>query len=244
MKIVATIEARMTSSRLPGKVMMKVRGKPMLGHLVDRLKRVPSISHIVLATTVNAADECLAAFAREAGIGCFRGSEDDVMTRVIGAAESGGADVIVEITGDCPIIDPNIVEQTIQLFLHNDCDYSSNAHVRSYPDGMDCQVYRLDTLRKSAAMTDDPLDHEHVTLHIRHHPELFRPLHLVAPPDVYWPELGLTLDEPKDFELLGRIIEYFGDGNPFFTCLDTVQLLRGKPEWAGINAAVQRKGDT
>ena len=90
MKIVATIEARMTSSRLPGKVMMKVRGKPLLGHLVDRLKRVPSISHIVLATTVNAADECLAAFAREAGIGCFRGSEDDVMTRVIGAVPSVG----------------------------------------------------------------------------------------------------------------------------------------------------------
>ena len=244
MKIVATIEARMTSSRLPGKVMLKASGKPMLGHLVDRLKRVPSIDHIVLATTTNAADDCLAVFAGETGIGCFRGSEDDVMIRVIGAAEAGGADVIVEITGDCPIIDPNIIEQTIQLFLHNDCEYASNAHIRSYPDGMDCQVYRLDTLKKSAAMTDDPLDHEHVTLHIRHHSELFRPVHLIAPPDIYWPELGLTLDEPKDFELLGRIIEYFGEENPCFTCLDTVKLLRDKPEWVDINAAVQRKGDT
>lgn len=233
----------MTSSRLPGKVMMVARGKPMIAHLVDRLKQAPSIDHIVLATTVNAADNCLADFAAAAGIGCFRGSEEDVMMRVVGAAESGGADIIVEITGDCPVIDPHIVEQTIRMFLHNDCDYASNAHIRSYPDGMDCQVYRLDTLRKSAAMTSDALDHEHVTLHIRNHPELFKPVYLVAPPDIFWPELGLVLDEPKDYELLSRVIDHFGDGNPYFTCLDAVRLLRGKPEWVGINAAVYRKGD-
>src|SRR5205085_2633834 len=103
---------------------------------------------------------------------------------VIGAGESVDADVIVEITGDCPIIDPLVVEQTIRLFLHNPCDYASNAHVRSYPIGMDTQVFRLATLKKSFAMTSEPLDREHVTRHIRLHPELFKQLHLIATPDL------------------------------------------------------------
>jgi spore coat polysaccharide biosynthesis protein SpsF len=177
------------------------------------------------------------------GIGCFRGSEEDVMTRVIGAGESAAADLVVEICGDCPIIDPGIVEQTVRMFLHNDCDYASNAHIRSYPDGMDCQVFKLETLKKSASMTDDRLDHEHVTLHIRRHPELFKPIYLVAPPELSWPELGLVLDEPKDYELIKKIIDHFGDANPYFSCLDAVRLLRAKPEWVALNAGVYRKGD-
>jgi spore coat polysaccharide biosynthesis protein SpsF len=244
MKIVATIEARMTSTRLPGKVLLPANGKPMLEHLVSRLKRVPSLNEIVLATTVNATDDCLVDFARDAGIACFRGSEDDVMARVIGAAGSVGADVVVEITGDCPVIDPLIIEQHIRMFLHNDCEYLTNAQVETYPGGMDTQVFRLETLIRSAAMTDDPLDHEHVTLHIRNHPELFRPIYLVAPPDLYWPELHLTLDEPKDYELLKRVIEYFGDANPDFTCVDIMRFVRENPELHDINREVKRKYNT
>ena len=242
MKFVATIEARMTSSRLPGKVLMPVMGKPMLHHLVKRLKAAPSLDGIVLATTVNATDDVLVDFAKSEGIGCFRGSEEDVMARVIGAAESGAADVVVEITGDCPIIDPQIVEQTIRMYKANQADYVSNAQIRSYPDGMDAGVFRLATLKRSAALTDDPLDHEHVVLHIRNHPELFTQLHLVAPPELHWPELGLTLDEPADYELLKRIIEHFGEMNPLFSCLDVVRLLRKKSDWVAINEAVRRKG--
>jgi spore coat polysaccharide biosynthesis protein SpsF len=244
MKIVATIEARMTSSRLPGKVLLPVLGRPMLDHLLERLRAVPSIDEIVVATTTNATDDVLAAFAESAGVRVFRGSEDDVMTRVIGAADSASADVVVEITGDCPIIDPEIVEQTIQMFLHHDADYVSNADVRSYPDGMDAQVFRLDTLKRSAAMTNDELDHEHVTLHIRNHPELFRKVHLVAPPSLWWPELGLTLDEGADYRLLSRIIETLAPGNPCFGCGETLKLLRQNPDWVEINQAVIRKGDT
>ena len=114
-KISAIIEARMTSSRLPGKVLLPADGKPMLEHLVDRLKQVQSIRDIVLATTINGADSCLEEFARKNGIECFRGSEQDVMDRVIGAADSVDADIIVDITGDCPIIDPLIIEQTIRF---------------------------------------------------------------------------------------------------------------------------------
>jgi len=162
------------------------------------------------------------------------------LLRVIGAAESVDADIVVEITGDCPIIDPLIVGQTIQMYLYNDCDYVSNGHVRSYPDGMDSQVFSLEVLKRSAAMTTDPLDHEHVTLYILNHPELFSHIYLIASPDLYWPELGLTLDEPKDYELLKKIIEHFGDANPYFSCREAIELLKSKPEWAAINKDVRR----
>ena len=234
----------MTSSRLPGKVLLPAAGKPMLLHLIDRLRAVPSIEEIVIATTVNAADEPLVAFAREHGVKACRGSEDDVMARVIAAAEMGGAGLIVEITGDCPVIDPEIVEQTIQMYLHHDADYVSNAHIRSYPDGMDTQVFSLATLRRSAAMTSDPLDREHVSLHMRQNPRIFRHVHLVAPPSLWQPELGLTLDEQSDYELLRRIIETLGPHGELFGCGEVIALLKANPDWMEINRNVVRKGNT
>lgn len=243
LRFVATIEARMTSSRLPGKVLMPALGRPMLHHLVTRLRAVPAIDEIVLATTTNATDETLVEFAGKEKIRVFRGSEDDVMARVIGAAEFAGADVIVEITGDCPIIDPDIVEQTIRMFKMHEAAYVSNGIIRSYPDGMDTQVFSLETLKRSAALTNDPLDREHVSLHMGKHPELFPHLHLIAPPSLHWPELGLTLDEPADYELIKRIIEYFGESQPLFSCFDVIRVLREKPDWVEINHAVKRKGN-
>ena len=241
MKIVATIEARMTSSRLPGKVLLPAMGKPMLYYLVRRLRTAPSIDEVVLATTTNAADEPLVEFAHNENMRVFRGSEDDVMGRVIGAAESANADVIVEITGDCPIIDPDIVEQTIRMYMRHNAAYVANSFISSYPDGMDTQVFSLETLKRSAAMTNDPLDREHVSRHIVNHPELFPHLYLVAPPSLHWPGLGLTLDEPADYTLLKKIIEHFGQFNPHFSCLDVVRLLHEHPGWLDINSAVQRK---
>jgi spore coat polysaccharide biosynthesis protein SpsF len=246
MKIVATIEARMSSSRLPGKVLMEVSGRPMLHHLVRRLRAVPSIDEIVLATTVNAGDDILVEFAKTEGVLAFRGSEDDVMGRVVGAGEMANADVIVEITGDCPIIDPDIVEQTIRIFRAHahQAAYAANNHIKTYPDGMDTQVFRLETLRKSAAMTNEPLDREHVSLHMRNNPELFPHVYLIAPPSLHAPELGLTLDEPADYELLRRIIEHFGEAKPLFGCGDVLRLLESNPHWIEINRNVKRKRDT
>jgi spore coat polysaccharide biosynthesis protein SpsF len=244
MKIVATIEARMTSSRLPGKVILEACGEPMLQHLIGRLRACPSIDEIVLATTTNAGDDVLEALARKSGISLFRGSEFDVMGRVLAAGESVSADVIVEITGDCPIIDPDIVEQTIQMFVHHSADYVSNNFIRSFPDGMDVQVFRLNTLRQSAAMTCDSLDREHVTRHIRNNPDLFSQVHLVAPPSLHWPELGLTLDEQDDYDLLKKIIENLMPIDPLFSCLDVLRLLKKNPDWLEINRNVIRKGDS
>jgi len=242
-KIVATIEARMTSSRLPGKVLLPVLGKPILYYLVSRLKSVSLIDDIIIATTTNSMDDVLVKFSENEGVLHYRGSEKDVLTRVIGAGEIAKADIIVEITGDCPIIDPEIVEQTIQMFLHHDAAYVSNAHIRSYPDGMDVQVFTLENLKKSGTMTQSPLDREHVSLHMRNHPDIFPPIHLVAPTSLWWPDLGLTLDESADYELLKLIIEYFSDKDPLFSCLDVIRLLQANPDWVKINQTVSRKGD-
>ena len=243
MTTVATIEARMTSSRLPGKVLMEAGGKPLLAHLVNRLKAVTSIDKICLATTTNTSDDVLVDFALREEISVYRGSEHNVLSRVIGAAESVGADNIVEITGDCPIIDPEIVEQAIRIYHCNNSDYVSNAKVLSWPVGMDVQVFSLATLRRSQSMTSDPLDEEHVASHIRRHPEIFSHLNIVAPPSAHWPELGLTLDEHDDYVLIKKIIEYFGDGNHLFSCQEAINLLRAHPDWVGINHHVSRKGD-
>lgn len=243
MKTIATIEARMTSSRLPGKVLLEANGVPMLEHLVKRLKAVKSLNGIILATTINPNDDVLEEFSKNIGIDCFRGSEEDVMSRVIGAAEKAKAKVVVEITGDCPILDPQIVEQIVRMFYANNADYVGNSHVRSYPDGMDTQVFYLDTLKKSFDMTENRLDREHVTLRIRNNPNIFSHINIVAPPELYWPELGLTLDEAADYELLKCILEYFGKKNPIFSCLDVIKLLKENPKWISINQDVQRKGD-
>ena len=234
----------MGSSRLPGKVLMRACGKTMLEHLISRLRKSESIQEIVLATTTNSHDDILVYASDQLGIKHYRGSEQDVLARVIGATHSVQGEVVVEITADCPLIDPQIVEHAIRTFVANRLIYVSNSHVRSYPDGMDVQVYPLSALEKSSSMTSRPLDREHVTLHMRNHPELFPPLHLVAPPECHWPTLGLTLDTPEDYELLKRILEHFHPFTDQFSCLDVIRLLRAKPEWALVNRAVIRKGDS
>jgi spore coat polysaccharide biosynthesis protein SpsF len=242
-KTVATIEARMTSSRLPGKMLLKASGSSMFEHLCFRLKTVSLIDEIVLATTTNPADDDLVKSAQKMGVNVFRGDEFDVMSRVIGAARSTDADVIVQITGDCPIIDPGIVAQTIQVFNHNNADYVGNALIRSYPDGMDVQVFSLETLELSARMTTSYDDREHVSLHIRNNPNIFSHINLIAPPEIFWPELGLTLDERADYKLIKILIEHFSQcGNSVFSCFDAVQYLKENPELLSINNNVARKG--
>lgn len=241
-KVVATIEARMTSSRLPGKVLLPAAGEPMLMHLLKRLQSVPSIDEIVIATTTNQNDDPIVDFSQKAEVLYYRGSENDVLGRVIGAGELVQAEVLVEITGDCPVIDPDIVEQTIRMFFAHDAQYVSNGVFRSYPDGMDVQVMSFSALQKSATMTIDPFDREHVSRFIHQHPEIFSQVHLIAPPSLHWPELGLTLDEEKDYLLLKMIIEELFPIDPLFGCADILELLRRRPDWVKINNKVVRKG--
>ena len=163
----------MTSSRLPGKVLMPVLGKPILYYLVERLKSITRVDGIILATTNNSEDNPLEDFARSNGIQHYRGSEDDVMLRVIEAVRSVNGNTIVEITGDCPILDTKIASQVISLYEDNNIKYASNAHVRSYPHGMDAQVFSLDSHIEAERMTGSILHREHVSLHIRENPTVF-----------------------------------------------------------------------
>jgi len=146
MRIVATIEARMTSSRLPGKVLRTVLSRPLLSFMIERLRRVWQLDQIVVATTMNESDDPIADLASGLGVGCFRGSEDDVLARVLGAARKFGADLIVETTGDCPLIDPAVVDQVIATYRANKVDYCANVLQPTYPRGMDVQVFATDLL--------------------------------------------------------------------------------------------------
>ncbi|MCW8836406.1 MAG: glycosyltransferase family protein [Rhodospirillales bacterium] len=240
-RTIATIEARMTSSRLPGKVLRPCMGKPMLSLMVERLQRVPSLDGIVIATTVNEADDPVAELARGLGVGCHRGSEEDVMDRVLGAALAHDAKVIVETTGDCPLIDPVIVEKCIQRYLESGVDYLSNILERTYPIGMDTQVFATDILADAASRTDDPVDHEHVSLFIYRHPELYSLGNVAAPPELRDPDLRLTLDTIEDFHLIETVFSRLYLQKPDFDLADILGLLRSEPALREVNEHVRHR---
>lgn len=238
-KIIATIEARMTSTRLPGKVLMSAVGKPMLELMVERLRRVARLDGIIIATTVNAADDPIVALAGRLGIGIHRGSEEDVMGRVLGAARAFDADVIVETTGDCPLIDPETVSRCIGAYLDSGVDYLSNVLERSYPIGMDTQVFAADILADAESRTNAPDDREHVSLFIYNHPELYSLKNVSAPPDLAEPALPLTLDYPEDYALISEIYEILYPTRPAFDLADIMALLRRRPDLRNINGHVR-----
>lgn len=240
-RIVATIEARMTSTRLPGKVLKLACGKPMLELMVERLRRVPSLDGIVIATTVNAADDPIVALAQRLGVGFWRGSEDDVLQRVLDAATAHKIDVIVETTGDCPLIDPDVVEECIQVYQESGVNYVSNVLERTYPVGMDTQVFATGVLADVARRTNDPVDHEHVSLYIYRHPEIYSLKNVPAPLGLRRPDLALTLDTSEDYALIARIFEALYPANSAFGLRDVLAFLEREPALARLNAHVRRK---
>lgn len=240
-RIVATIEARMTSTRLPGKVLLEAAGKPMLQHMIERLQRVPSLDGVVVATTVNATDDPIVQLAERLGVGYFRGSEDDVLQRVLDAARAHDVDVIVETTGDCPLIDPVLVEACVQGYIMAGVDYVSNILERTYPIGMDTQVFATDVLADVAARTSDAADHEHVSLYIYRHPEIYTLKNMPGPAELTRPKLGLTLDTPEDYRLLRAVFEALYPQNPAFSLGDVLNLLDTDPKLGEINAHIRRK---
>ncbi|MEQ8228971.1 MAG: glycosyltransferase family protein [Rhodospirillales bacterium] len=237
----ATIQARMTSSRLPGKVLMPAAGKPLLHHMVERLHKVTAIDKVIIATTTNSEDDPVAELAEKTGAGLYRGSEDDVLSRVLDATVAHGTDILVQTTGDCPLIDPEIIGQVIDHYVATECDYTSNTLIRSYPIGMDTQIYRRTVLEDVASRTQDPVDREHVSAYIYHHPERYSLSNLHAPDDMTDPMLRLTLDTPEDYEVIWRIYEALYPANPDFTLADILALLKRNPDWRAINDQVEHK---
>ena len=240
-KIVATIEARMTSSRLPGKVLLPIAGKPALEILIERLQRSKYLDGVCVATTINEADDPIAALTDRLGVDCFRGSESDVLGRVLGAAQSVGADIIVEITGDCPFVDPLLVDRAVEEFFAHDVDYASNTISATYANGFDVQVFPTKILAEVDTLTDDPIDRTHVSYYIYMHPERYRLHNWVADPESYGPDLRMTLDEDADYKALVAVAEALLPTTPQFSARDVTRFLRVHSEIVALNANIRQK---
>jgi glutamate-1-semialdehyde 2,1-aminomutase/spore coat polysaccharide biosynthesis protein SpsF len=211
--IVAVIQARLGSSRLPGKMLMDLGGKPVIIRTIERVRRARLLDRVVLATTESEQDQRLAAAAREYGVEVFTGSEEDVLDRFYQAAKAASAQVCVRVTGDCPLIDPEVIDQVVSECLRDGCDYAANALWYSWPDGLDVEAFSFEALETAWREARLKSDREHVTLFIVRHPRRFR-LRNVQSRETRVRDLHLSLDDAEDLEALRRIFEHFGD-RPF-----------------------------
>lgn len=235
-RIIASVEARMGSSRFPGKVMEDVHGKSAILRLISRLQMCTRLDDIIVATSLDPKDDVLETHLRHAGVHVFRGSEDDVLQRVVDAHRFMKSDIIVEITGDATCTDPQVVDLAVDNFLHNDHAIISTCWKRSYPLGIDAQVFTFEALDWVAKnVTDGPV-HEHVSLYFYENPKKYHAHHLVAPPSARAPELRFVLDYPEDLtvirEVYSRLEPTHGLG---FDTAAIVALMRREPHLAEIN---------
>ena len=229
-KVIATIEARMTSSRLPGKVLMKCCDTPVLELMIERVRRSRLIDDVVVATTVNKEDDPVIKLCDSIGCSYFRGSEDDVLERVLLAAKACDADVIVELTGDCPFIDWRQVDELVSIYLEGNYDFVANNIGHSFPVGFDIRIFRTDMLEELNRTSDNPLDHEHVSIHFPNNPDKFRCFNLEAQGEEHRPELEVTLDEIGDYKLIKAIFEGLYPKDKDFKCIDVIRYIDAHPE--------------
>ena len=244
MNIVAIIEARMASTRLPGKVLLPLLGEPMLGRMVERLYGSKCLYNIVVAITDTGNDQNLVYWwydLKKYIPGISRGSEADVLGRVLVAAEEYCADIIVELTGDCPLIDPAMVDKVVADYLLGGADFVCNHLPYTAPRGMDVRVFSTDALAKVDKLTDDPADREHVSLYFWEHPEIFRIRNVTTDLPEIAKTYRLTVDTAEDYELVKTIFEKLYPTNPRFTLYDILELLEREPELAYINQHVEQK---
>jgi spore coat polysaccharide biosynthesis protein SpsF len=201
------------------------------------------VDDIVLATTVSPRDDVLESWGQSEGLAVFRGSEDDVLARVVGAQHFMGSDVVVEVTGDCPLLDPEIIDLGVESFFANECDVVTNARVPSYPQGADVQVFRLDHLKDVASRIFDPAVREHVSLYFYENPTLYRIIHLMADRSQKSPDLRLQLDYQEDLNLIreiySRLIPQHG---ALFGVREILTLLEREQDLRLINAHCEEKG--
>jgi spore coat polysaccharide biosynthesis protein SpsF len=245
MKIVATIEARMNSTRLPGKVLMDIGGIRSLECQIKRLRRSNYINEIVLATTTNKTDDELVSFANEMEISVYRGSEDDVLARILGAAQSVDGDLQVQITGDCPLIDSVIVDQVIKTYLDFDgeIDFVSNEIIRSFPIGLDCRVFPVNILAAVDKVCSDPIHRVHGStyIYIGDGVKIYKSHNIAAPSYLDHPDWRWTLDTPEDLIFVRRVSNYFGERITDVPATEILAFLNGHPEILAINSHVIQK---
>jgi spore coat polysaccharide biosynthesis protein SpsF len=244
MKVVAIIQARMGSTRLPNKVLMPVMGKPLLGWMLDRLSVCTTLDNIIVATTTHASDDVIEEYVYKYGHKVYRGSQEDVLDRYYQAALIGRADVIVRITADCPLLDPAVVDEMVALFANLDLDYLSNSEPlpATWPDGMDVSIMRFDALLKAWKEAQKPSDREHVTFFFWNNLSLFKCKRHDHNPDLS--NYRLTIDYQEDFDLLKKIIEHFGgEGNDRIknlTMKEIINFLLQNPEIYRLNEMYKR----
>ena len=241
MTIYVIIQARMGSTRLPGKVLMNLSGKSVLEHIIDRLNQSKYIDKIIVATSDNDENEPIFDLCDSKNVFCFRGSENDVLDRFYHSCVNFNVksdDILIRITADCPLIDYEIVDKTIKLHIDENNEYTSNTMPCTYPDGLDCEVFSFAVLTKTWKNANLSSEREHVTLYIRNHPEIFKLGSLTN--DVDYSDLRWTLDEKEDFILINEIYEELYDTNEFFKMGDVFDLLKTKPELNDVNSFIMR----
>ncbi|MFJ7746605.1 cytidylyltransferase domain-containing protein [Peribacillus sp. NPDC097295] len=240
MKVVAIIQARMGSSRLPGKVMKQVQGKPLLQYQLERIGKARLINKIVVATTTKETEQPIVDLCERLSVAIFRGPEDDVLTRFFDAATEHQTDIVVRLTADCPLIDPHTIDQALVEFLADvgKYDYVSNTLVRTYPRGFDVEVFSMKALAQAFKEAKEAAYREHVTPYIYHHPKKFKLASFLNGTD--FSSLRLTVDTEDDLELITRLLEHLYEKEDF-TLEDITKLLKDKPEWSSINSHIEQK---
>jgi len=232
MKIVAIIQARCGSSRLPGKVLMDIAGYPMFSRVVQRARQAQTLTEVVLATSTARRDEPLVSLAAGLDIRCFRGSECDVLDRFVGAARAFNADIVVRLTADCPLLDGAVIDRVVSAFQETALmDYASNTLNRTYPHGLDVEVVAVEALVRAHKEAQLPYEREHVTPYIYNHPELFSLRNVTHIPDLS--AYRITVDEAADLTVVQKIYQHFDERN--FTFLEVISFLMQNPEVAQLN---------
>ncbi|GDY12606.1 spore coat protein [Planctomycetota bacterium] len=236
-RVVAIIQARMGSTRLPGKVLKPLAGAPMLHRVVERALRIPAVNEVVVATSVLPEESPIVAWCAGHGVRCVRGSADDVLSRYHLAAAESQADWVIRITSDCPLLSPAVSAFVLGAALAGGCDYASNCHRRTFPRGLDTEVFTRAALDQAAAEAVEPSEREHVTPFIWRRPDRYRLRDVWQPDDRS--HLRWTVDTPSDFDLADRFYLELGGGG--WEYADALQVLARHPDWADLNRDIVQK---
>jgi len=237
--IIAILQARTGSSRLPGKVLRKIKGKTLLELYLDRVKHSRLIDKIVVATTTKPSDNVIEELAKKLGFDCFRGSENDLLDRFWQCAKKYKADVVVRLTSDNIFVDYQVLDRAIKIFIENQVDFVTNHFEPTYPEGLDVEVYSIGALERSWQEAQLLSEREHVFPYIQNHQSQFKIINFGQEPD--YSHLRWTIDYECDFEMAEIIYDYLYDDNPIFLQDDILCVLEKHPEIAEMNAHIKRK---
>lgn len=236
------LQARTSSTRLPGKVLLPILDKPMLSHQIARLAKVKTPHQLIVATSHLTSDNAIETLCQQLNINCFRGSLEDVLDRYYQATlannPQGKVKRIVRLTGDCPLIDNEIIDQVIELFSSSQVDYCSNCEPASLPDGLDVEVFTFAALTTAWRLAKKTSEREHVTPFIRNNPQLFSRCNFYHQPDLS--HYRWTVDEPEDFELVTKVYQALYPNTPNFKLADILALIEKQPELSKLNQHIVR----